>query len=79
LYDMHGNVWEWCVDHWHASYDKAPINGSAWLTDKKDAHRLFRGGGWGSDPVSCRSAFRLINVPSFRSHYLGFRVVCVSV
>ncbi len=44
LYDMHGNVWEWCADHWHGNYHNAPTDGSAWTTNNKDAPRLLRGG-----------------------------------
>ncbi|NJR49973.1 MAG: SUMF1/EgtB/PvdO family nonheme iron enzyme [Leptolyngbyaceae cyanobacterium CSU_1_3] len=48
LYDMHGNVWEWCLDHWHKSYENAPVDGSAWLDleAEENARRLLRGGSW---------------------------------
>ena len=46
LSDMHGNVWEWCQDHWHENYEGAPTDGSAWPTDNKEANRLVRGGSW---------------------------------
>ncbi|NEQ67892.1 MAG: formylglycine-generating enzyme family protein [Symploca sp. SIO2D2] len=79
LYDMHGNVWEWCVDHWHGNYEGAPKDGSAWVDkNKNDSHyRLLRGGSWLNSPKVCRSAFRYFNVPgdSHRSD-IGFRVVC---
>jgi formylglycine-generating enzyme required for sulfatase activity/uncharacterized caspase-like protein len=76
LYDMHGNVWEWCADHWHDSYKGAPIGNSPWLTDNKDAKRAQRGGSWTLIPRNCRSAYRLGNVPSYRGDSVGFRVVC---
>jgi formylglycine-generating enzyme required for sulfatase activity len=78
LHDMHGNVWEWCADHWHDSYDKAPINGSAWLSDKEDSKRRLRGGSWQNRPMNCRSAHRGSNDPGVKLNYVGFRVVCVS-
>ena len=78
LYDMHGNVLEWCADHWHDSYQGAPTNGSAWLTDKKDAARLLRGGSCYSFPANCRSAYRSFSSPGHRDSGLGFRV-CVFV
>jgi formylglycine-generating enzyme required for sulfatase activity len=79
LYDMHGNVWEWCLDHWHESYEGAPIDGSAWIDEnntEKDAKRLLRGGSWGSDPVNCRSAYRFWVGADNQFNGLGFRVVC---
>ncbi len=76
LSDMHGNVFEWCQDHWHQNYMRAPEDGSAWLTDKPEASRVFRGGSWSWAPGYCRSASRLLLVPRYRHWYLGFRVCC---
>ncbi len=50
LYDMHGNVWEWCQDHWHDDYDGAPTNGSAWLSPDEDEMRILRGGSYAYNP-----------------------------
>ena len=76
LSDMHGNVWEWCQDHWHGNYEGAPEDGSAWISEDKDTSRLLRGGSWGSDPRYCRSAVRTFLAPVARNAYIGFRVVC---
>ena len=59
LYDMHGNVWEWCEDHWHSDYEGAPEDGTPWLENgsKPDTARVLRGGSWFSDPRWCRSAY----------------------
>jgi formylglycine-generating enzyme required for sulfatase activity len=76
LYDMHGNLWDWCLDHWHDSYKGAPADGTAWVTDDANQLRLVRGGSWCSSPVDCRSAIRLRNGPNARSDGIGFRVVC---
>lgn len=77
LYDMHGNVWEWCADHWHDSYEGAPNDGSAWLTDDLESFRLLRGGAYSSLPRFCRSAIRNLNLPGYRDNFLfGFRVSC---
>lgn len=73
---MHGNVWEWCADHWHENYEGAPIDGSVWITDDEEAFRLIRGGSWDRVPGSCRSAYRSCRNPVVRYDYLGFRVVC---
>jgi len=76
LCDMHGNVWEWCQDHWHSSYKGAPTDGSAWIEGGSSERRILRGGSWGDDPWLCRSAFRDDLGPGFDDSYLGFRVVC---
>ncbi len=77
LYDMHGNVWEWCSDRWHDTYQGAPINGSAWETGDSES-RLLRGGSWYDFPWLCRSAFRLGIGPDVQDLSIGFRVVCAS-
>ncbi len=58
LHDMHGNVWEWTQDCWHANYEGAPADGSAWQEGGDCVRRVVRGGGWGSGPQSLRSANR---------------------
>jgi eukaryotic-like serine/threonine-protein kinase len=78
LQDMHGNVWEWCLDHWHKNYKGAPTDGSAWLTEKDDSYRVLRGGSWILNPGLCRSAIRDGYDPGNRYDFLGFRVACVS-
>jgi formylglycine-generating enzyme required for sulfatase activity/HEAT repeat protein len=75
LYDMHGNVWEWCIDHWHDDYMQAPRDGSPWLSEDENARRLLRGGSWNYDPANCRSAYRNWSSPDDRSSFYGFRVV----
>jgi formylglycine-generating enzyme required for sulfatase activity len=76
LCDMHGNVYEWCQDHWHKNYYGAPTDGSAWLTDNQDAARILRGGAWSLDPWNCRSAYRYRYVRTYWSDFIGFRVCC---
>jgi formylglycine-generating enzyme required for sulfatase activity len=77
LHDMHGNVLEWCMDHWHDNYYEAPPDGSAWVESdrEKDADRLLRGGSWDLDPRYCRSAYRGHFSPDIRDNGLGFRLV----
>ncbi len=77
LYDMHGNLWEWCLDSWHDNYEEAPFDNSPWLKklNANDNHsQVLRGGSWDGNPEDCRSAYRL----SYDLDYdtLGFRLVC---
>jgi formylglycine-generating enzyme required for sulfatase activity len=76
LYDMHGNVWEWCADEWHNNYAGAPTDGSVWLNEDKDIS-LLRGGSWAFNPLLCRSAIR-ISYGRRDDHFIGmgFRLVC---
>ncbi|WP_442948831.1 formylglycine-generating enzyme family protein [Nostoc sp.] len=87
LYDMHGNVWEWCLDDWHDNYESAPTDGSPWFDNsnnlfQKKGFVVLRGGSWGYDPRHCRSASRLNHSFSYRNAIdtkFGFRVVCDAV
>lgn len=80
LYDMHGNVWEWCLDHWHDNYGgffrPAPTDGSAWVTGGNQYFRPLRGGSWGYSPANCRAANRYYNRPDDPSSNVGFRIAC---
>jgi formylglycine-generating enzyme required for sulfatase activity len=78
LYYMHGNVLEWCEDHWHDNYEGSPIDGSAWKTSDDNAFRLLRGGSCLYIPFNCRSAFRSRVARDLRDSDVGFRVVCAS-
>jgi formylglycine-generating enzyme required for sulfatase activity len=77
LFDMHGNVWEWCEDVWHGNYENAPSDGSSWLSgEDSTSSRVVRGGSWGNFGYDCRSAVRdHYVVPGFRLNLIGFRVV----
>lgn len=79
LYDMHGNVAEWCEDHYHQSYEGAPTDGTAWVDDipSDQGNRVLRGGSWSVLQWYCRSAARFELEPN--NSYLGFtgfRVTC---
>jgi formylglycine-generating enzyme required for sulfatase activity len=81
LYDMHGNVWEWCQDDWHDNYANAPKDGSAWTSQSGNAN-VLRGGSWLNFPQICRSASRYRynfnwEVLDRIRNGIGFRVVCV--
>jgi formylglycine-generating enzyme required for sulfatase activity len=75
LSDMHGNVWEWCQDHWHSNYKGAPVDGSAWLSEDEGVVRILRGGSWIDNPRHCRSAYRFNLNPRYAFNNFGFRVV----
>ncbi|MGH2414455.1 MAG: formylglycine-generating enzyme family protein, partial [Microcystaceae cyanobacterium] len=79
LYDMHGNVWEWCADTWHNNYKGAPTDGRAWINDNNNKYRVLRGGSWVCYPGSCRSACRLYYGAGDGGVYdFGFRVACAA-
>jgi formylglycine-generating enzyme required for sulfatase activity len=74
LYDMHGYVWEWCADAWHADYQGAPTDGSA-RPGAASVDRVIRGGAWTEAAENCRSACRQPRSPQTRSDAIGFRCV----
>ncbi len=74
IYDMTGNVWEWCNDDWHGSYTNAPTDGSSW-GDGLGSSRVFRGGSCYYYPYHCRVAYRNGSYPNNSNSFYGFRVV----
>ena len=76
LYDMHGNVWEWCLDNSHDHYKGAPNDGTAWL-ESNHTTTVMRGGSWDYNPRNCRSAYRRFYDSRFLiCNNIGFRVQC---
>jgi formylglycine-generating enzyme required for sulfatase activity len=65
IYDMSGNVWEWCSSNWRANYSSS----------ENDLYRVVRGGSWAYEAWHCRVAYRYSDGPSNRYSYVGFRVV----
>ncbi len=79
VYDMHGNVWEWCLDEWFDNYNRAPNNGGARgdiNSKNKDKLRPLRGGSWKNSALNCRSANRYSTKSSSPNYlaFIGFRV-----
>jgi formylglycine-generating enzyme required for sulfatase activity len=79
LHDMHGNVWEWCEDHWHDSYNFAPGNDQPWLIPAATdgVTMVLRGGSWDSIPTTCRSSCRIKDLPGHSNDLFGLRVCCL--
>lgn len=73
FYDLLGNVFEWVEDCWHSNYQRAPVDGSAWVQGQCD-QRVLRGGSWFSQPKYVRFAFRNRFYASYRSNSFGFRI-----
>ena len=78
LHDMHGNVYDWCQDHWHDNYEGAPTDGSAWIEpdDNDNRYRVRRGGSWILNPRICRAAYRFDFNPRDRYNDNGLRLSC---
>lgn len=76
LSDMHGNVFEWCADTWHETYESAPTDGRAWTKGGALSRRIQRGGGWGLEQNYALSGRRSHDAPESRDVNFGLRVVC---
>ncbi|MDS4030087.1 MAG: formylglycine-generating enzyme family protein [Candidatus Contendobacter sp.] len=79
LYDMLGNVWEWCQDHWHDNYEGVPTDGSAWEDRNVGASRVVRGGSWYGYAHNVRAAYRDAYPPDYRVDDVSFRCAQVRV
>jgi formylglycine-generating enzyme required for sulfatase activity/Flp pilus assembly protein TadD len=75
LFDMHGQVWEWCADYWHDNYQGAPTNGEIWHAGGDDEFRIVRGGSWFNIPSRCRAAVRGKYSPDVWLDQIGFRIM----
>jgi formylglycine-generating enzyme required for sulfatase activity len=76
LYDMHGNVWEWCADPWHENYEDAPNDSNIWLASSEEQYKVLRGGSCGNHPRFCRSSERGKGLADYWYYVIGFRVAC---
>jgi formylglycine-generating enzyme required for sulfatase activity len=76
LYDMHGNVWEWCRD-WRGDYPVGEVADP--LGPSEGERRMARGGAWDEFAVRCRSAVRGMALPEYQGNHIGFRLALVPV
>lgn len=74
LYDMHGNVYEWCLDDWHSNYNGAPDNQNPWFS-RTSRWKVVRGGSWNTSPQDCRSTSRSLHMADSAYGDIGFRLV----
>lgn len=74
LYDLSGNVCEWCADGWHGNYIGALTDGTVWESAELDGSRIIRGGAWLNNPLYCRNTFRNVYRPDYRDNFIGFRL-----
>lgn len=74
IYDMSGNIYEWCVDHWHPNYEGAPTNGMAWMAGENESTRVIRGGSWEGIEAICRTSSRFKANMNIGYDDVGFRI-----